>query len=164
MMIAEGDTIPDWVMPAVRPERMRTMAAILRDPNPVHWDAAVVAKLGFGEHTINQGPLGLSYMINMLHTWAGPDCIRRIVMRFPQVVLDGDRVVARGKVTGVRQEAGRLLADCDIWLELERASGDCGERGRARRGRLLEGSAVVEIDGTPGSPQIRPDPAHDTAT
>jgi acyl dehydratase len=143
--VAVGDPIPEWVMPSVRAERMRTMAAILRDPNPVHWDPAVVEKLGFGKHTINQGPLGLAYMINMLHAWAGPDCIRRIVMRFPQVVLDGDRVAARGTIVGTRRESGQLLADCEIWLELERSEGDGGERGRARHGRLLEGTATIEI-------------------
>ncbi len=114
-----GDAVPPWVMARVAPERMRTMAAILRDPNPVHWDPCVVERLGFGRRTINQGPLGLSYMINMLHAWAGPRCIRRIVMRFPLVVLDGDRVTARGRVTGIRQADGEWIADCDIWLERE---------------------------------------------
>ena len=47
-------------MADVKASRMRTMAAILRDPYPVHWDRKVVAKMGFGERTINQGPLGLS--------------------------------------------------------------------------------------------------------
>ena len=78
MNVSAGDEIPAWDMPSVRPERMRTMAAILRDPNPVHWDPRVVAKLGYGDHTINQGPLGLSYMVNMLHAWTGPTSIRRI--------------------------------------------------------------------------------------
>lgn len=134
-------------MPSVRPERMRTMAAILRDPNPVHWDPSVVERLGFGPRTINQGPLGLAYMINMLHAWAGPDCIRRIVMRFPQVVLDRDRVAARGTVVDIRREAGRSLAECEIWLELEHSEPASGARGRARGGRLLEGTATIETSG-----------------
>jgi acyl dehydratase len=120
-------------MERVAPERMRTMAAILRDPNPVHWDRKAVAALGFGDHTINQGPLGLSYMINMLHEWAGPHCLKRVFMRFPQVVLDEDHVIARGVVTAVREVDGAREADCEIWLEREGA------------GRLLEGSAVVRL-------------------
>jgi acyl dehydratase len=119
MNVSVGDEIPEWEMESVSAARMRTMAAILRDPNPVHWDPRVVAKLGMGERTINQGPLGLSYMINMLHDWTGPTSIRRIVMRFPQAILDGERVIARGKVTAVREEGGERLADCDIWLERE---------------------------------------------
>lgn len=119
MNVAVGDSIPDWVMETVQPERMRTMAAILRDPNPVHWDRNAVAALGLGHRTINQGPLGLSYMINMLHAWSGPGSIRRIVMTFPMVVLDGDCVVAKGRVTAVRDEGGERLVDCDIWLDRE---------------------------------------------
>jgi acyl dehydratase len=133
MHVRVGDEIPEWDMPSVRPERMRTMAAILRDPNPVHWDRRVVAKMGFGEHTINQGPLGLSYMVNMLHAWTGPRSIRRIVMRFPMAVLDGDHVIARGRVTAVREEGGRRYADCDIWLHREGTPNP------------LEGSATVEL-------------------
>lgn len=117
MKVEVGDEVPSWDMASVRPERMRTMAAILRDPNPVHWDRRSVAALGYGDHTINQGPLGLSYMVNMLHAWAGPKSLRRLVMRFPQVVLDGDHVVARGRVTAVRTDNGQRLADCDVWLE-----------------------------------------------
>ena len=130
-----GDPIPAWVMDNVSPERMRTMAAILRDPNPLHWDRQAVAalKLGLGERTINQGPLGLGYMVNMLHAWAGPGCIRRMVTRFPQVVLDGERVVARGSITALREVEGELLADCSIRLE------------HAQRGVLLEGEATVAL-------------------
>lgn len=109
------------------------MAALLRDPNPVHWDRNMVATLGLGERTINQGPLGLSYMVNMLHAWAGENCVRRIFMRFPNaLILDGDRIVARGRVTGLQEtDDGLSLAECDIWLERD------GEAG------LIEGSATV---------------------
>ena len=135
MKIAVGDLIPEWAMDSVSPDRMRTMAALLRDPNPLHWDRNAVAALplGLGRRTINQGPLGLSYMINMLHAWAGPDCLRRIVMRFPQVVLDGEHVTARGEITAVHEEQGAALADCKIWLE------------HADRGILLEGTATVVL-------------------
>lgn len=136
MTPAVGDTIPDWIMAAVSAQRMCTMAAILRDPNPLHWDRDAVAELPFnlGQRTINQGPLGLGYMVNMLQAWAGPGCIRRMLTRFPQVVLDGERVIARGTVTAIYQQQGQQLADCDIWLE------------HAQRGVLLEGTATVAYD------------------
>ena len=130
-----GYNIPEWVMESVCPQRMQTMAAILRDPNPLHWDREAVdaLPLGLGKRTINQGPLGLSYMINMLHNWSGPQSIHRIVMRFPQVVLDGERVVARGAITALREIDGQHLADCDISLH------------HAERGILLEGTATVVL-------------------
>ena len=133
-----GDSIPEWVMESVSPERMCTMAAILRDPNPIHWDREAVDKLPLelGKRTINQGPLGLSYMINMLHAWMGPESIRRMVMTFPQLVLDNDRVVARGMITALYEKDGLSLAECDIWLEKEDA------------GKLLKGTATVCLGST----------------
>ena len=130
-----GDAIPEWVMEEVSAERMRTMAALLRDPNPLHWDRDAVAALplGLGRRTINQGPLGLGYMVNMLHSWAGPGCIRRMVTRFPQVVLDGERVMARGSILAIRTEGDETLADCEVRLE------------HAERGILLEGEATVVL-------------------
>lgn len=133
MNVAAGDRIPDWVMESVRPERMRTMAAILRDPNPVHWDPAATAALGFGHRTINQGPLGLSYMVNMLHAWAGPGCITRLFMTFPLVVLDGDHITACGQVVALREGGTSRLADCDIWL------------ARGETERPLVGKATVRL-------------------
>ena len=133
MNVAAGSPIPEWLMESVSAEKMRTMAAILRDPNPVHWDRASCDALGFGKRTINQGPLGLSYMINMLHAWAGPGCISRLVMTFPKVVLDGDRIAARGLVTAVRTVNDDRFADCDIWLE------------RDVNDRPLVGTAVVRL-------------------
>lgn len=130
-----GDAIPSWDMPSVSAARMRTMAAILRDPNPVHWDRQACAALGFGERTINQGPLGLSYMLNMLHVWTGPDSVRRLVMTFPMAVLDDDHVTAMGRVTGLREVDGERLVDCDIWLQRE---------GTANP---LEGQATVRLPG-----------------
>ena len=132
-MVSTGDSIPPWEMPSVSAEKMKTMAAILRDPNPLHWDRDAVdaLPLGLGKRTINQGPLGLSYIVNMLHAWAGAGSIRRLVMRFPQVVLDADCVIAQGTVTGVREETGETLVDCSVWL------------WRDEGGKLLEGEATV---------------------
>lgn len=135
MKVEVGQTIPDWVMPSVSAARMRTMAAILRDPNPVHWDPSVVEGLGYGRHTINQGPLGLSYMVNMLHAWTGVGSIRNLYMTFPKVVLDGDHITAQGVVTDIRDEGGEVIAVCDIWLL--RDDGD----------KPLQGTAEVCVPG-----------------
>jgi len=132
MKVNVGDRIPEWVMERVSPARMRTMAAILRDPNPLHWDRKVVERLGLGERTINQGPLGVSYMVNMLHAWAGENCIRRIVVRFPNpVILDEDRIVACGAVAALSESDGVRLAECHVWLERDGKAG------------LIEGTATV---------------------
>lgn len=106
------ERLPDWEVSSVDPARMKTMAAILRDPYPVHWDRAANEKLGLGGRVINQGPLNLGYIANMLMAWAGPASVRRLTVSFGRPVLDGDHVVASGTVRSV--SAG--VAQCEVWL------------------------------------------------
>lgn len=119
MRVAVGDEIPSWTMERVTPERMKTVAAILRDPMPLHWDRDVSRALGFEGRLLNQSPINLGYVVNMLTAWAGPSCIRRIRTEFPQVVFDGDRVTAGGVVTALETEADETIAECDVWLDRE---------------------------------------------
>ena len=107
-----GTQIPPWQMPSVDAARMKTMAAILRDPYPVHWDRTANEHLGLGGRVINQGPLNLGYVANMLMAWAGPASIRRLSVSFGRPVLDGDHVVAGGCVRDIIDGIGH----CDVWL------------------------------------------------
>ncbi len=132
MDVEVGDDIPAWTMDEVDPERMKTMAAILRDPYPVHWDRVANEAFGLGGRVINQGPLNLSYIANMLMAWAGPTCVRRLTVSFGRPVLDGDRVTARGRVVAVDDRDGELRATCDVWLERDSE-------------RVVTGTAVVAI-------------------
>lgn len=117
MRVKVGDTIPGWSMERVDPARMKTMAAILRDPYPVHWDPYANAALGLEGRVINQGPLNLGYVVNMLLAWAGPSCVRRLTVSFGRPVLDGDRVVAGGRITSLDAHGTELWARCDVWLD-----------------------------------------------
>jgi acyl dehydratase len=112
-----GEPLPEWTVESVSAWRMSLLAAILRDPNPIHWDRQEVAKRGLGDRLINQGPTNLGYVTNMLMAWAGPASLRRLDARFTSNVFDGERVVAGGVVTGIRDEKGERLIECEVWLE-----------------------------------------------
>ncbi len=116
---AVGDAIPSFVIESVDPQRMKTMAAILRDPYPIHWDRAAAASMGLGQRTVNQGPLNLGYIANMLMAWAGDDSIRRLTVQFHARVLDGDRVVAGGVIDEVTTTDEGWDATCSVWLKRE---------------------------------------------
>ncbi|WP_040491298.1 MaoC family dehydratase [Ilumatobacter nonamiensis] len=132
-----GTEIPPWTMAFVDPQRMKTMAAILRDPYEVHWDHEAIRPLGF-DRVINQGPLNLSYATNMLMAWQGPSSIRRLNVRFTQPVFEGDHLVARGTVTAIDEVDGRQRAHCDI--RLDRGDGVAEDV-------VMVGTAVVAIGG-----------------
>ena len=117
MKVAVGDAIPPFRMERVTPERMKTVAAIFRDPFPVHWDREATRAMGFGGRLLNQSPINLAYVLNMLMNWAGPTCLRRIRTEFPQLVFDGDSVCAGGRVLSLAQEPGQTIAECEVWLD-----------------------------------------------
>ena len=123
-----GDLLPELVVDSVDPDRMKTMAALLRDPNMMHLDPAETARLGLGDRVVNQGPINLGYVQTMLaHAAGGVDRVRATSFRFLANVHAGDRVVAGGQVTAVRE--GEI--DCEVWLDVTGS------------GRALSGSATL---------------------
>jgi acyl dehydratase len=95
-----GAVLPEFVVESVDAQRMKTMAALLRDPYRVHWDRQATTAMGLGGRVINQGPLNLSYIMNALHAHCGPGSLRRVTVAFHRPVFDGDAVVASGERTG----------------------------------------------------------------
>ena len=84
---------------------------------------------------INQGPLNLSYIVNMLLDWAGPPCVRRLTVAFGRPVLDGEHVVAGGTVTAMEMHGDEHWAHCDVWLDRQ------GEH-------VVTGTAVIAVPST----------------
>lgn len=144
MDVQEGQQLPTWVVEAVPEEKMKTMALILRDPNPIHWDVEAVRHLGLGDRVVNQGPSNVAYVMNMLIEWVGdPASLRRLRVRFLGNVFGGDRLVAGGSVRTVRSDSNGLhVADCEVWLERD---GDT---------RVLDGTASVVLPNGRGKPDI----------
>jgi len=115
--VAVGDAIPPFRMERVTPERMKTVAAIFRDPTPLHWDREATRAIGFEGRLLNQSPVNLGYVINMLMDWAGPTCLRRVRTEFPHPVRDGDAVCAGGRVVSLSREGDETIAECEVWLD-----------------------------------------------
>jgi acyl dehydratase len=133
MDITDGTELPELVV-AVDTEKMKTMAVILRDSNPIHWDVESVKALGMGDRVVHQGPINMAYVMNLLSDWAGgADHLRRFKVRFMANVFAGDTVRAGGTVTAVREEDGERLADVDVWLDVDGG------------GRALSGVATVVV-------------------
>ena len=125
--LAVGDPIPPLTLTADGPS-MKVMSLIMRDPNPIHFDAELVRSLGLGDGPVNQGTLSLAYPINaLLHLVESPAQLRHLRCRFLGSVYEGDVVTAGGTVTATDAET----FSADIWLDREDGT------------RVLSGSAVV---------------------
>jgi hypothetical protein len=69
-----GDQLPEFAVPSVDPARMKTMAAVLRDPYRVHWDREATREMGL------EG---------------------RVTVSFGRPVFDTDSVVAGGEISAI---------------------------------------------------------------
>ena len=124
-----GDALPPFTIESVSPDAMRDWSVFLADPNPIHLDVEVVKAKGLGDKRINQGPINVAYMINMLMT-AFPGCtIETMESRFLDNVYEGDRVLGSGTVTTVAD--GRVT--CDLTLDVD------------GRGTVNAGTATIQI-------------------
>lgn len=135
MTIDIGTKIPPYEVTSVSADKMKTMAALLADPNPIHWDTKVTTELGMGDQPVNQGPLNMGYVMTMLSNWAGGrDRIKNFRVRFLGNVFAGDHLRATGFVTAVHNEQSLLLAECNVTLQV--VGGD----------EVLSGIATVEVE------------------
>lgn len=114
---AVGDQIPEMRIDAVDADKIKIMALVLRDPNPIHFDLDAVRAAGLGNREVNQGGVTMAYAINMLARWTGSHAaVRNIDCRFNSNVFAGDSVVAGGTVVGVRSVGDTTLLDCEVWV------------------------------------------------
>ena len=129
MNYAVGDALPPFVIESVSPDAMKEWAVILADPNPIHLDPEVVKAKGLGDRVINQGPINVAYMINMLLAAFPGGRIETMDSRFLDNVYAGDRVVASGTITAV--DADRV--DCAFTLDAD------------GRGTVNSGTALIRL-------------------
>jgi acyl dehydratase len=100
------------------PERMKLMAALLRDPNPIHFDVESVKKLGMGDRVVTQGPMTVSFVADLVTSWAGgTDALRSLRVRMLGNVFGGDTVVCSGTVTEVDTETGLISLDVQATVD-----------------------------------------------
>ena len=112
-----GTEFPHYDVGIVDAENMKTMAVLLQDPNPIHWDVRAVGRLGLGYKPINQGPNNMAYVVNALVSWfGGIENFRNLKIRFIANVYAGDRLTVVGSITGVDEFEDDVLATCDVQL------------------------------------------------
>jgi len=126
-----GMRLEPFVVEAVDGEKMKLMAAILQDPNPIHFDVEVVRALQYGDRPINQGPINMAWFMTCALRFAGGrERLLRTQMRFLGNVFAGERFVAEGTVSAIDETAG--TAELEI---------TCSADGRP----VLAGTATVAI-------------------
>lgn len=108
-----GRELEPFVVQAVDAGRMKTMAVLLRDPNPIHWDERALGRLGMDPRPVNQGPISASYLMELAIRAAGSRLrCRTCDVRFLANVLAGQHVICTGRVMAVNRRAN--TADLEL--------------------------------------------------
>lgn len=116
--VSPGDSLGPHVIKSVDQQRMKTVAALLDDPVPIHFDIAAVEELGLGNRMVNQGPLNVGYLLEMVSRFAGGHArLRTFEVRLLGSVYEGDRVVCTGTVTTVDLEAATATVEAQATVE-----------------------------------------------
>lgn len=131
--ITQGSALDELEVSSVDAEKMKTMAMILRDPNPIHWDVDLVRELGMGDRVVNQGPNNMAYLVELLaRNFGGEDQIIDLKVRFLANVFSGDRLIAGGVVNVVSAAGPMQLAEVDLWLRRDGNEHDLVMSGTAQ--------------------------------
>jgi 3-hydroxybutyryl-CoA dehydratase len=115
MSYSVGDTLPPFVIESVNPQAMKQWSVFLADPNPIHLDVDVVKAKGLGDRVINQGPINVAYMMNMLMAAFPGARIDAMDARFLDNVYGEDKAIASGTITAI--EGNRI--SCEFTLTVE---------------------------------------------
>ncbi|MBU2548000.1 MAG: MaoC family dehydratase [Proteobacteria bacterium] len=98
--------------------RIMKWAELSGDFNRLHVDPEFAGRTRFGG-TIAHGPMSLAFLNELMTrvfglAWASAG--RLIEVRFRAPVRPGERVTVGGRVRSVREEGGRRVAECEVFV------------------------------------------------
>jgi 3-hydroxybutyryl-CoA dehydratase len=114
MTLSAGSELGPWTIDRVDPEKMKTFAVVLADPNPIHLDPDAVRAAGLGDRVVNQGPASFGYVLNMLREAIPGGVIRDLNVRLTANVFGGDSVTAAGEVRSAQEADGERVLSCRV--------------------------------------------------
>jgi 3-hydroxybutyryl-CoA dehydratase len=120
-----------WTCEGVSPEKMKVLALLLGDPNPIHFDARAVRLLGLGERVVNQGPSNIAMVVNVLSEHFPGAKLVRLHTRLLANVFSGDTVTASADVISSETVTGGERIVCAVRLDV------------AGRGQVIVGEAEL---------------------
>ena len=127
-----GSALPDLRKPPITKLQLVKYAGASGDYNLIHTDDETARSVGL-DGVIAHGMLSMAFLGEYLCWLAGPESVRRLSVRFNEMVRPGDTLTCRGLVKArAASDAGRRL-ELELWAENQRAE------------RVTVGDAEVQI-------------------
>ncbi|MDQ4116285.1 MAG: MaoC family dehydratase [Actinomycetota bacterium] len=113
------DALPDWTLDAVDAEKMKVLALLLGDPNPIHFDPAEARRLGVADAPVNQGPSTMAMLANCVLAAYPGGRLTRLRVRLRGVVVAGQAVRVHGSVVERVAEPDGQRLRCSLTLDAD---------------------------------------------
>lgn len=118
--LESGSALPDLRKPPITKVQLVKYAGASGDYNLIHTDDETARSVGL-EGVIAHGMLSMAFLGEYCCWLAGPESIRRLSVRFVEMVKPGDSLTCRGRVKErITASSGRRL-QLEVWAENQRA-------------------------------------------
>jgi len=127
-----GRALPDLRKPPITKLQLVKYAGASGDYNLIHTDDETARSVGL-EGVIAHGMLSMAFLGEYLCWLAGPESVRRLSVRFNEMVRPGDILTCRGRVKERTTRDAAVQLQLEVWAENQRAE------------RVTIGEAEVDI-------------------
>src|SRR5207245_11769116 len=117
--LVSGSLLPDLRKPPITKLQLVKYAGASGDYNLIHTDDETARSVGL-EGVIAHGMLSMAFLGEYLCWLAGPESVRRLSVRFNEMVRPGDILTCRGRVEErtTREAVGALRGE--VWAGTQR--------------------------------------------
>jgi len=130
--LASGSVLPDLRKPPITKLQLVKYAGASGDYNLIHTDDETARTVGL-DGVIAHGMLSMGFLGEYLCWLAGPESVRRLSVRFHEMVRPGDTLTCRGRVKERTTGTDGSRLQLEVWAENQRAE------------RVTVGEAEVQI-------------------
>ena len=130
--VNEGDAITTLVKGPVTRTQIVRYAGASRDFNPMHHDEPLAQAEGMGG-VFAHGMMSMAFLGQMVKDWCGHERMRKIKVRFMDLVRPGDTITCKGNITKKYQSEGKNLIEADIYAQNQKDV------------VVTRGSAIIEL-------------------
>jgi acyl dehydratase len=127
-----GSVLPDLRKTPITKMQLVKYAGASGDYNLIHTDDETARSVGL-DGVIAHGMVSMAFLGEYLCWLAGPESVRRLSVRFSEMVRPGDTLTCRGRVKERTTGSGGTRLELEVWAENQRAE------------RVTVGDAEVQI-------------------
>ena len=118
--LSVGSTLPELRKDAITKLQLVKYAGASGDYNLIHTDDETARRVGL-DGVIAHGMLSMAFLGQYLCWLTGPESIRRLTVRFVEMVRPGDVLTCHARVKALEQAAGGRRMTLELWAENQRA-------------------------------------------